>query len=74
MDYYYCVESEFKQYVGKVWDQNANKGMKKAAIPHMASLPKSFDWREHGAVTEVKNQVRSSSAQSQRLMIINHKS
>lgn len=57
LSYSIFSESEFKQYVGKVWDQNANKGMKKAKIPEMKSLPKSFDWRDHGAVTEVKNQV-----------------
>lgn len=49
------TEKEFKRYVGKEWDLNANKDMKKAHI-WMKDIPEAYDWRDHNAVTEVKNQ------------------
>ncbi|XP_069117431.1 uncharacterized protein [Argopecten irradians] len=46
---------EFSQRHGYQRDLNANKGMERADIPPGA-IPKAYDWRDHNAVTEVKNQ------------------
>jgi hypothetical protein len=37
------IEKEFKRYVGKEWDLNANKDMKKAHI-WMKDIPEAYDW------------------------------
>lgn len=51
-------EDEFrKQYLTPVWDLNTpHPWIKKATIP-TGPIPDSFDWRDHNAVTPVKNQV-----------------
>ncbi|KAL5008093.1 hypothetical protein ScPMuIL_013674 [Solemya velum] len=49
------TEAEFNKYISKPWDVSEWDRMVQARIPE-ADPPTSFDWRDFGAVTPVKNQ------------------
>ena len=51
-------EDEFRtNYLTPRWDVSVAETMNKAIIPDSSDVPEKWDWREHNAVTEVKNQV-----------------
>lgn len=50
--------NEFKKmYLGLNPSLTNKKRLPQVEIPHSDSIPDEFDWRDHNAVTPVKNQV-----------------
>jgi hypothetical protein len=53
-----AAEEFQKVYLPRRWDTSYDKNLERAEIPKDTPAD-AFDWREHNAVTEVKNQVRA---------------
>jgi len=52
-----AVEEFTKIHLPRAWDLSFDERLKPATIPSVTPAA-TFDWRVHGAVTSVKNQVR----------------
>ncbi len=53
-----CLEDEFRMmYLNPMLSQWSLMKEMKTATPASKAAPDSWDWREHGAVSSVKNQV-----------------
>jgi len=55
---YDAVEEFGRTFLPRRWDLSFDERLKPATIPTDTPAA-TFDWRDHGAVTPVKNQVRT---------------